>query len=543
MIPPVDHKVRLAGTFGELRNNHFHTGVDIKSSNGRIGDKIRTVADGYISRIKISATGYGNALYIDHPNGYTTVYAHLDHFNPALEQFVEQCQYQLQQFEFDTTLTANYFPLKQGEIIGAMGNSGRSYGPHLHFEIRETTSEIPYNPLSHGVEITDKMAPNVQYITINYLDNQLLKRASRKVPLKKTNGIYAPTNKVLKIPAWRAGISVFTRDLMTGVSNKNGIYKAEMRVDNEKVFSFTMDSISFDDFRYLNAHIDYDHYKKTKHRIHQLYRKKGNQIPIYQEQSDQIIKLYAEKPRNIEIDVADIHGNTSSIQFQLLRDTSMMSFTEKSFQYFLNYSEAHIIDRKHVKIRFAENTFYEDYYLSVHESSEKESNYCSSVYHIGEENTAIHRPFDLYIKAEGIDSSNISKVFVAHCDKNKYSSYGAHIINDMIGAPVKSLGTYVLMIDTIAPTLKPIAAPRQVQNGSKISFVIDDNIQVKGQARDLRYNAWIDDQWILLKYDLKSKSIYHYVDEKWPKGKHTLRIELIDDRDNRTIWEKEISKI
>lgn len=543
MIPPVEHKVRLAGTFGELRNNHFHTGVDIKSSNGKAGDKILAVADGYISRIKISATGYGNALYIDHPNGLTTVYAHLNKFDDTFDEFVEKCQYALEQFEFDTTLSADLFPIIQGQVIGIMGNSGRSYGPHLHFEIRETESEIPYNPLSRGVEITDDVAPNVNYITVNYLDNTLQKRESKKVSVQKSNGIYKPVGGVIKIPAWRVGLSVFTRDLMTGVSNKNGIYSANLRVDDKSVFSFAMDSISFDDFRYLNAHIDYEHYKKSKHRIHQLYRKKGNLIPIYTENEEQVIKLYAEKARKVEIDIADIHGNTSTIKFDILRDTTMIAFKEKSFQYYLEFNEAHIINRQSVKMSFRPNTFYEDYYMSVEQTDEKEANYVSSVFHIGDVNTAIHKSFDLYIKPASLDSNLLSKVFVAHCDKNNYSSYGANIIDNMIGTRVKNLGNYVLMLDTIAPTIVVKSAPKQVQKGSLLRFVIDDNIDSKGSARDLRYNAWVDDQWILMKYDLKTKSISHVVDQKWPKGSHTLKIEIIDDRDNTTIWKKEIIKL
>jgi len=543
MIPPVKHKVRLAGTFGELRNNHFHTGVDIKSSNGMAGDQVLAVADGFISRIKISSTGYGNALYIDHPNGLTTVYAHLKSLEVGIADFLDSCQYAMQSFEIDTLLPPNLIKVEQGQQIGIMGNSGRSYGPHLHFEIRETKSEVPFNPLAHGVKITDDVAPQVNYVTLNYLDNEYHKQGSQKISLQKNGNHYTPSkSNTIKVPAWRVGISVFTRDLMTGVSNRNGIYSAKLKVDDQDVFSFKMDSISFDDFRYLNAHIDYEHYKENKHRIHQLYRKPGNHIPIYQESENQVVKLYAEKERKIDILISDFDGNQSTISFGLLRDTSMVGHKEKVFQYFLKHDEAHIINRDDVKIRLEENTLYEDLFLSVERSEEKELNYVSPVFHIGDDHTAVHRPFDLYIARNEVDSALLDKIIVVSCEKNKYYSYGGEVLENLVGAKVKTLGAYVLMIDTIPPTIVAKSVPSEVKNGTRIQFTIDDNITVKGQASDPIYNAWIDDKWILMRYDMKSKTLSHYVDNRWTAGKHAFKLEVVDDRGNTSTYEKVIIK-
>ena len=541
MDPPVKHTVRLAGTFGELRTNHFHTGVDIKSSNGKIGDKIYAVADGFVSRIKISSTGYGNALYIDHPNGKTTVYGHMNSFIDTFEQVVNSIQYGSQSFEIDSSFVADQLPVTRGQWIGIMGNSGRSYGPHLHFEIRDTKTEIALNPLANGVVITDILAPAVDYLMIHTLDDQHLTIASEKIILTKSGNEYKPATSTIKIPAWRVGLAVFTRDLMSGVSNKNGLYSAMLKVDGVEAYSFEMDSISFDHFRYLNAHIDYAHYKKTKHKLHQLYRKKGNKIPIYRESDEQFIKLYNNKPREIEIVLSDFHNNVSTIRFSMIRDTNMHSLPSRTFQYFLPYNDAHIISREDVKMKFDEGSFYEDYYMTVESVNEKEKNYQSEVYHIGEKETAIHRPFDLYIRCN-IDSALMSKVTVSSCDDGEYSSYGGESMGDLIGAKVKTLGAYVLLLDTVPPVIKPISVPQEIKKGMKLKFQIDDNLQVKGQAKDPIYRATLDGKWILMTYDMKLKTLSHLVDESWPSGEHVLRLSVADDRGNESIWEKKLAK-
>ena len=291
MQAPVKHKVRLAGTFGELRNNHFHTGLDIKSSNGQVGDDIIAVADGVVRRVRIAMGGYGHVLYIDHPNGYTSVYAHLNEFRPDIDSFMLAEQYRLQTYELDTTFEKTIFSVKQGEKIGVMGLTGRSFGPHLHFEVRKTKSEIPINPLFFNLDVIDNLAPKVDYVLVNHLDDKHRIQGSQKIELEKKGNNYAPTNKTIKIPAWRVGLGVFVRDLMTGVSNKNGIYKGELFVDDQSLFSYKMDSISFDEFRYLNAHIDYKHYKDSKNRIHSLYKRPGNKIRIYNDSLSSVIKL------------------------------------------------------------------------------------------------------------------------------------------------------------------------------------------------------------------------------------------------------------
>lgn len=539
---PIKHPVRLAGTFGELRSNHFHTGIDIKSSNGKIGDPINSVADGFVSRIKISISGYGHALYIDHPNGMTSVYGHMEDFNEEIEKFIIKCQYANKSYEIDTTLSKSLFVVKKGQFIGRMGSTGRSYGPHLHFELRNTKSEVAINPLFYGFDIPDKLSPKIDYLMINSLDDKQVKRAEKKVALTKSGNNYVSNPPIIQIPAWRCGLVVAVQDLMTGVSNKNGIYKAAMKVDNELVFEFEMDSISFEHYRYLNGHVDYELYKDTKDHAHQMFRNKGNFIPIYKENGESVIKLFSEKTRKVEIEISDFHGNISTLKVEIQRDTNMLSFPEKSFQYFLEYNKPHIINKKDIKIFFPEGSFYHDIYLGIESARDKEKYYRSPVFLIGDIHDAVHGSFDTYIRHNIKDSTMIKKAAVVLCEENKYSTYGGSELDGMIGTKLYEFGAYVVMIDTIRPTIVELSAPLEVKNLSKISFKVDDNMVAKGLAKDLQCNAYLDGRWILMKYDLKNKTLTHTVSSRWESGDHKFKLIVKDDRGNESIWERNFMK-
>ncbi len=540
---PIDHPIRLAGTFGELRNNHFHTGIDIKSSKGTVGDAIYSVEEGKIRRLRVSAGSYGNTIYIDHPSGHTSVYAHLDSFEPRLQDIVKSIQYATKSFEIDTILLDQEIRIARRERIGTMGNSGRSYGPHLHFEIRDTESEIPINPLKYGYNIGDKLSPKVEYVLANILDNTLQKQSTKKIILRGEKGNYKATQDTVFISAWRVGLGVYVRDLMTGVYNKNGIYSATLLVDDQSVFSFSMDSVSFDEFRYLNAHIDYEHYTQSKHRAHLLYKKPGNRAGIYEPMGDEhsaIIKLYAEKPRKVEIILKDYDGNESHIHMLLARAKKMKDYEPVAFNYKMEHSQINIINQTQFIANFPETSFYETTLLSVHSANEKEKNYKSPVVHLGKSSQAIHGMYDLLIRPSAVDSAMMKKYVIAACNKNKYENYGGKWNGEYIQAKINKLGSYVVLIDTLPPTIQVGRFSSTVKKGSRIQFKIYDEMESKGQAKELDYRATINGKWVLFSYDLKSKTISAKVDEHWPKGKSTFKLEVMDDRGNTSAYTKEV---
>lgn len=543
MISPIKHKLGLSGTFGELRSNHFHTGVDIKSSNGRIGDPLVAIADGHVSRVRISKDSYGKALYIDHPNGKTSVYGHMHVFTNEIENWVKQVQYTQKQFELDTLIPDTLFLFKQGDIIGKMGNSGSSGGPHLHFEIRDTKSEIALNPLGHGLELHDKAKPLISLIRFHILDNNLHEISTFNKKVKKIKAHhYTIDQGVVRVPAWRTNLSIYTRDLMTGVSNKNGIYSLELLVDSESVFSFKMDSLKFSDIKYCNAHIDYAFARKTKKRLHRAFQLPGNQINLYEKNSIESIKLFAKKKRNIEFIIKDYHGNTSTVTFALLRDTLIAEQPEKVFNYYLPKDSMHLIDLKDIKIGFPAQTFYEDQYLHIHNSQENNANFCSDVYHIQNKYTPIHEPYEVFLKPKNIPDSMFNKLCIVQCNSKHTHTFGGYIFDSMIGAEVSRFGNLVLAIDTIPPRITPLSFPYQVMKGTKLIFKIDDNFKPSHKAKGLRYEAFIDNKWILFEYDLKTKRIIHHIENTVSRGKHQFLLRVMDDRDNVATYKKTFIK-
>lgn len=541
---PIDHPIRLAGTFGELRNNHFHTGIDIKSSAGAVGDPVYSVEKGIIRRLRVSAGSYGNVVYIDHPSGHTSVYAHLDSFEPRLKEIITKVQYATKSFEIDTILLDQAIQVNRRERIGTMGNSGRSYGPHLHFEIRDTKSEVPVNPLLYGYDIGDKLPPKVEYIVANILDNNHQKKDHKKIPLTGSKGNYKSTKDTVFIPAWRVGLGVFVRDVMTGVYNKNGIYSARLVVDDQELFSFQMDSVSFDEFRYLNAHIDYDYYQESKHRIHLLYRKPGNRAGIYKESNDSlssVIKLFANKPRKVHIELKDFDNNVSSVDFLLARAQKMENYDPVAFNYKMDHSQVNIINQGRFIVKFPDYSFYESTLLSVQVADEKEKNYVSPVVHLGNASQAIHGMYDLLIKPTIIDSSMMNKYVIAACKDNAYENFGGEWKDGYFQSKVNKLGSYVVLIDNTPPKITVGSFPSSLKKGSRISFKISDNMESKGNAKELDYRATVNGQWVLFSYDLKSKTISAKVDENWPKGKSTFKLVVTDDRGNERVYTKDIN--
>ncbi|GLR16875.1 peptidase M23 [Portibacter lacus] len=506
-------------------------GIDIKSSRGQHPDPILAADEGYISRINVSRAGYGNALYIDHPSGYTTVYGHLKSFHPSIDSIVQKIQADSQSFEITYYPDSLLIPVRKGQEIAKMGNSGSSHGPHLHFEIRETKSEAPLNPMRFNIKPIDKVAPIIPKVKIYYLDNKFAE-IDGKILTPTVNGSNYTLPKQ-KIGAWRIGIGIQAYDPM--VYNKNGIHKMEMFVDDKKVYQFAFDSITFDDTRYINAHIDYKYYKKTKTRLHRLFKLPGNQLPSINS-IEPIINLYKDKPQKVLINISDFEGNISSLAFDVERSEDIAPPTPKIFNYFIPHNEANIVEQNNIKLIFPERALYEDLFLYVNSSS---SEYLTNVYHIGNEITPLHRPLKLIIDSLRIDSSLMDKVCLLECTKpDRISTYGGNWKDGHFVASVSSFGNYAIGIDTIAPEIKPIQKSDNFSKSSRMSFIISDNFSDSGSARGLRYNATINGQWAKFAYDLKTKKITHHFDTPPENKSHHLVLEVTDDRNNTRRLEK-----
>ena len=319
-FPMAGSEFMLAGTFGELRANHFHSGIDIKT-NGGIGQPLLAVREGYVYRIKVSPYGFGKAIYLRHPDGEFSVYGHMDGFTPAIEEFVYQKQYASKQYEQEIYLDEGQMPVRQGELIGYSGNSGYSHGPHLHFEIRDPDERIT-NPLRYYRPfVADHKRPELTGIAFEPMD--IDSRANgrfKKLEIKPvgSDGDYHVID-VVRLQG-RVGLEYDGFDQLDGAANSCGINYAKLYLDEQLIYDFALDKFSFDDKRYINVHFDYQHFKETGRRYQRSYIEPGNQLTCFPERKlTGLIELQDDHVHALRLELADGYRNTSTLRVNVQR--------------------------------------------------------------------------------------------------------------------------------------------------------------------------------------------------------------------------------
>jgi murein DD-endopeptidase MepM/ murein hydrolase activator NlpD len=328
---PLDIPIVFSGTFGELRSNHFHSGVDIKTQ-GKQGLKVYATAEGYVSRIKVSQYGFGKAIYITHPNGYTTVYAHLSKYADEIEKYVKSIQYKKEQYSTGNIfLKEGRFSIKKGEVIAFSGDTGGSGGPHLHYEIRSTKTEKIINPMLFGLQSEDTKPPTIQALMVYPLDTDARinqKNLQFRVPIKNNgNGEYI-AERISASGNIGFGINVFDR--LNKALNKNGIYSLEMLVNGQRFYYHDVETFSFSESKYINLLIDYKHYKKYKSRIQKTHKVAANKLSIYKNLINNG-EITIQKGLNyiVKIIAKDFEGNRSSIEIPVIGKESNAIFSEQ----------------------------------------------------------------------------------------------------------------------------------------------------------------------------------------------------------------------
>lgn len=539
---PLNRQFQLSGTFGELRSNHFHAGLDIKSARGMIGDTVYAAASGYISRIQVDASGYGNVIYIDHPNGYTTVYGHLDHFAPLFQQYIKAEQYRQQQFEVDLCLAPFLFPVQQLQAIGILGNTGASQGPHLHFEIRHTDTQVPVNPLHFGYYIPDQVPPVIQQLIAYQFDDagQLIQSTVLQ-PKLDSLGIYR-LPVPFEIGVSRVTFGIRACDYQDGVDNQNGIYSLQCMADEEPSFAFALDEIPFQDMRYLNAHIDYQQKIYQNRFFHRCYPLEGNKLPIYFRGVDQgVIYLNTEQPRNVSISVADFNGNISKVNFEVVRNRNLFPSIAlmPPFELLAQPDEVSIVTKPGIQVVWPKGSFYEKIPVEIIASPDIAKGQFCPRYELSPSDIPVHYYFDIAIEGRNIPARLQDKAFIARCDANgSISNCGGTWVGNNVTSSARQMGTYTILIDTIAPSISTYKFSSKMSTWKKMSFKISDNIRARERAKDLRYSAWVDGQWILMALDAKTGTLSHEFDGRIGPGEHQLIVKVWDDRDNEGVLQK-----
>jgi murein DD-endopeptidase MepM/ murein hydrolase activator NlpD len=528
---PLDLPIHLAGNFGELRPGHFHMGLDMKT-NGRIGFPVHASADGYISRVKIESAGFGNAIYINHPNGYTTVYVHLDHFTPALEAYVKEQQYKLERWEVLLDIPPDLFPVKQGDIIAASGNTGGSMAPHLHFEIRDTRTDENRNPFLFGLPIVDNQPPVLSRVGVYDGDQSTYLQVPRLYPLLPVSGGYTVPGHEVVTHDSRVRLAIGAIDHQTGSANKLGIYSATVFLDGKPVNGFTLDRFGYDLTRYVNAHTDYSLKIGGGPYVQFLSPLPGDLLPVYHPATeDGLIDLAGEQPHTVRIEVKDAVGNTSVATFTLRR-----------------VGPAPIMDQGNLFLPNQVNVFENDsllVYLPVHAlydavrpvfrdlgypAAEPGSVPLSPVYSVLPSSIPIQDSFTVSIHppSEPVDFEFGKYVIF---EKGAGSHHVGRVTwsKGWASTKLRDLGEFRLLRDDAPPEIRPLGWTdgTRVTNREVISVAVKDNL---GPVNGFR--AELDGKWLMFSY---KGDIYTYrFDAHFPTGEHVLTLSVYDEAGNLT---------
>ncbi len=535
-MPVKDDIMRVTGTFGELRDDHFHSGLDLKSRTGRVGQPVFASAEGFVDRIKVQAGGYGNVLYIRHPNGYSTVYAHLDKFAPEIAKYVREAQYKAQRFEVSLNPPDGMFRFKQGEEIGKMGNTGGSTGPHLHFEIRHSATDRALNPLLFGLPDEDKVAPDVRDMKVYFLNENREILTGKAFPIRRrTDGTYGPASgDTVLLGAWRVGFGIKTYDAIGAFRNDNGVFALKASADDVPVYEWRMEQLDFDETRYLNAHADYAAHERYSAWFHRCFVLPGDRLSNYvHTPSMGAIAIYKDRPVKVAIKAIDAAGNAATVSFWVLRADPVETIPAAPYQYKLVHSVENHIDLPDFAVSLPAGALYETLDLQYETTPDESDGVYSSMHHLHDQITPVHRYFDLSILPEkSVPEQLKSKAVIARCGRGRPTNCGGTWSGAWLKTRVRSFGDYCVMTDTQPPTISPVVFGPDLRKKTTMSFRIRDNFSAGESADGLSYKGFVDGQWVLFEYDRKSARITYTFDGHVGPGQHTLVLTVTDDRGN-----------
>ncbi len=527
---PLEIPLILAGTFAELRSNHFHSGLDIKTQN-RTGLKVMAAADGFVSRIKVSNYGYGKALYITHPNGYTTVYAHLLNYNPEIEAYVKKQQYKEESYEIELFPEAGQIKYEKGDIVAYSGNSGGSEAPHLHFEIRDK-EERPINPMLFGIDIKDSVKPIVTSLYVypigdsSYVKKSNNKQKLRLIPLQ--NGDYLAEN----IEAFgKIGFGINTSDRQDLAANNNGVFKIETFLNGNQNFEIDFKKFSFDESSHINRLIDYEMFKTQKQRVQKLFDD-NNPLSLFQSVLNNGYVNIANSTNSVyKIRVTDFKNNETWITVNIKGQKSDVIETIKpqTTPYYIYADQTTTLKEGNVSVDLFSNTFYENCYIDFKVSNDTLS--------LHKDIIPLKKSIKINFDVSKYSDQDKSKLYIAELvGYRKYPSYSYTRRNDnTLYTLTKTLGTYALTTDNTNPTI----TPENFRDGQWMSNFRYLKINIQDDLSGIsNYRATVNGKWILMEYEYKTKTLtFDFNDGVITDTKNNLKVIVTDNVGNSATFE------
>ena len=529
---PLDVPLDVSGSFGELRSNHFHSGLDFKTK-GVEGLPVYAAGDGYISRIKISTFGYGKAIYITHPNGYTSVYGHLQKANGAIESFIKARQYKEQSYEVEMYLYPTELPVKKGDVIAFTGNTGGSGGPHLHFEFRNTKSEEIVNPMHFGFKkiIKDERKPVIQELVAYPLDSTTVNNSQKPINIsfsKQADG----TCLGVKVKAdGKVAFGINAYDFCTNAYNKNGLYKVKAYLNGVLQYQYGFDGFAFDESRYINNFIDYERFHLMGQRVQKLFQISDYPLSIVAgNKKDGIIKVQPGTNYTYRVELYDFHGNKVElvIPIEFAYQEAKIEKTLQKTPYFVKAKNEAIFEKNNVSVQIPENAFYSNFYLNFDVSND--------ILTLHDDSVPVHKNITItFNDVQGLSEEQLAKTYIATLDGYKLDYNKTYRKGNTFSIKTKTLGKYKIAQDTTPPRIYNV----NFVEGKTLSTQKTISVSVTDLQSDINtYNGYLNGKWILLEYDYKTKKLIHNLDDKiYVEGRNDLKIVVTDNLQNSTTFE------
>lgn len=529
-INPLDIPLAVSGTYGELRSNHFHSGLDLKTE-GQEGLKVYAAANGTITRIKISHFGYGKAMYISHPNGYTSVYAHLQKFSPEIEAYIKKRQYAKESYEIELFPKAGALSVKQGEVVAYSGNTGGSGGPHLHFEIRDAKAR-PMNPMSFGIDIKDTKKPTINSVWIYSLDENSHVNGDqqptklRLIPLDNGNFKAEGVNAIGKI-----GIGVSTIDQQNLAANKNGVYKISTELNGQENFALEMKRFSFSETRYINRLIDYPYYKKNRSRITKLFIEKNNPLTIYKNTIDKgIFNVEDSLSYTAKVLVKDFKDNTAEISIPI-QGKQLTEISKKEIiktPYLVKPTENFTFNSGIFDLYIPKGSLYEHAYLDIQANGD--------TIKIHQDEIPLHKNMTIVFDVSNYSESDKKKLYIGRLGyNNQHYHVKTNKKNNRFSTRTRTLGSYSLFTDLDKPTIVPInvSDKKWMSKANFLKIKIDD-----ADSGVKSYRATINGKFILMEYDYKTGMlVYDFNDKIITETENKFKLIVLDKVGNNATFE------
>ena len=524
---PIDAPFDLSGTFGEFRSR-FHTGIDFKS-RGVQGQKIFSIEDGYVSRIEVNNYGYGKVIYIDHLNGFTSVYAHLKNFSPELDEYIKSELYKSKRNSIKKFPKTNQLRISKGEVIGYSGNTGRSFGPHLHFEIRDTKSQDAINPLMFNYTYKDDERPIIRGLYIINENNSLVRNSPIRKKVKKINdSTYTVDDFEYN---GKVGIGLDIYDIQyKNLYNQNGVYKVELFIDSILKYSYKMDKIKFSENHYKKIMYDYLSLAQKNKKVLKIYTPRNSDLSFLKNNKfNGIINSDSIRNNSLLVRVSDWNGNSSSIKFNLKANDSISRRSSYNGIEILT-NQNYTLNKNSSIIEIGKNTFYDDLLMNI--------SYQSDTLNLGKEKDPFRSSIKIKLPHKISDTLELRQSFVGKIINGKISYISSKKNKSYIYASTSSLGEYIISKDTLKPDIKPI----NFKNNSNIKVKNTLKLRLKDDLSGIKnYSSYFNGIWALFEYEPKSNIIFHNLSDGIIKdGENELIIKYEDGVGNKGVYQTKV---